>query len=316
MDLEKYFDSIDQDAIENFVKIRKQEDVFLEFKTTIFPNQIDDSKNSDKKNLSKILSGFGNSNGGIAIWGISASKNKDGVDVAKKLSPIKNVNKFLNMLNSLEGQAVTPIIEGVRHELICINDDEGYVKTFVPKSNRVPHMALYADKYYYKRSGDSFYRAEHFDIEDMFFRREKTDLELEVLNPDIKETGNGRFKIEITVAVKNLSRIIARFPYLALSVNEPYGFSKFGLDGNGSVGLNRITNNNSYKMNYSGGSEIVIYPDISHEVAKIGAEFRHPIPGSKIPDIVIDYQLTSENMMLKENRLVYPADGIRSKYLR
>ncbi len=45
--------------------------------------------------------------------------------------------------------------------MVEMDTDQGFIKTFVPKSNDAPHMANYAEKHYYKRSGDSSYQAEH-----------------------------------------------------------------------------------------------------------------------------------------------------------
>ena len=39
-------------------------------------------------------------------------------------------------------------------------------------------MAKLGENRYYKRSGDSFYQMEHFDLEDMFGRRRKPKLKM------------------------------------------------------------------------------------------------------------------------------------------
>lgn len=315
MKLEEYFESIGLDDVENFIKDKKEEDVNLEFKTVVHPNENDKNKNDDKKNFSKALSGFANSNGGILIWGVEARPGKDGVDVAKKLKPVEKVRRFLNKLNSLEGQAVTPMIEGVKHKLISINeaDDEGIIKTYIPKSDRAPHMANYADKHYYKRSGDSFYRAEHYDIEDMFSRKRRTELTVELIRPDIRKVSDKKYRIEVIVAIKNVGPTIGKYPFLAFSVNDPYFSWKFGLDGNGFTGLQKVISNTTYRNNFSGGQQIVIYPKVEHEVTKIIMELANP--SDKIPDLVMDYQLVAENMGIKEDRIVYPMNGVKSKYM-
>ena len=45
----------------------------------------------DRKNLSKAISGFGNSEGGVVIWGIECSRDIDVGDVAKAKVKVKNV---------------------------------------------------------------------------------------------------------------------------------------------------------------------------------------------------------------------------------
>jgi hypothetical protein len=41
-------------------------------------------------------------------------------------------------------------------------------------------MAKFGQDRYYKRSGDTFRRMEHFDLEDMFGRRPRPKLELQI----------------------------------------------------------------------------------------------------------------------------------------
>lgn len=312
MDLEQYYDSIDLNKIKQFVELGKEEDLFLEFKRTAHPYINDHNKNDDKKNLSKCLSGFANSSGGIVIWGVTAEQNKDKIDCARKLSPIKELMRFLNWLNSLEGQAVVPTLVGVRHEAIQEEEEMGYIKTFIPPSNSAPHMALYADKHYYKRSGDSFYMAEHFDIVDMFTRKKKPLLELKLINLT-KQRVSDDIQIELTIAIKNTSQVIGKFPYLAISVNEGnFSISRSGPQGNPLSGFKRVRNDRTYQANFIGGNDVVIFPGTIYEVEKITGGFRLPIPLEFSPEIVIDYLLTCENMELKKDRIVFSISGLLS----
>lgn len=191
MKLEAIFQAIDEAEIKRYCDEQQEEHLHLEFKTVNHPYSIeydqkkgkdsftkDDAKNADKKNISKTLSGFANANGGIVIWGIKAQEDKHKPDVAEKLVPIKELTKFLTLLNRLESESVTPPIDGVIHTKIDIGDDSGYVKTFVPPSENAPHMANYADKHYYKRSGGNFYQCEHYDIIDIFSRRKSPKIGL------------------------------------------------------------------------------------------------------------------------------------------
>ena len=87
--MEEYFAKIDLSEIERYIEESQEEHIALEFKTVNHPIYNDGNKNDDKKNFSKVLSGFANSNGGIVIWGIKAQKNLSGQDVAKEKKPIK-----------------------------------------------------------------------------------------------------------------------------------------------------------------------------------------------------------------------------------
>jgi hypothetical protein len=72
-------------------------------------------------------------------------------------------------------------------------------------------MAKLGEHRYYKRSGDSFYKMEHFDLEDMFGRRQKAKLEI---LPEHKNIEDG--VEEITVRLLNAGRAVARHAGLVI----------------------------------------------------------------------------------------------------
>lgn len=291
MKLIDYYESIDLISINKFVEDGEAESINLEFKTVNHPERNDEAINSDKKNYSKTLSGFANSSGGIIIWGIYAKGNSKKQDVAKELKPIKELTSFFNSLNKLEGMVVTPTINGIKHEKIELNNDEGFIKTFVPASETGPHMALNAGKYYYKRNGDSFYQCEHFDIVDMFSRKS---------SPSLKFTAKVFEPIRIPyqekhtalISIENIGRGIAKFP--ALFINTPQLFRpyEYGMDGSRGTGLPRIKKNVDYMFNYIGGTENVIFPNSKLDVDLICIQKNR----DKCPDLNIEYIIYAENM--------------------
>src|SRR3989344_8327111 len=81
-------------ALEDIIARKESEKFFVDFKRTQ-KNDYGGQKtlfDSDKKNFAKSISGFGNSEGGIIIWGIDASGSYD--DYAKSIIPIKGVDNF------------------------------------------------------------------------------------------------------------------------------------------------------------------------------------------------------------------------------
>jgi len=309
MNLEEYFEEIGYQEILKFVEEKREEDVYLEFKTAVHLNVNDQNKNSDKKNLSKCISGFANSNGGIIIWGVEAVQ-KGGIDCASKLVPIEQLKKFANRLNSLEGQSVSPIVEGIRHNLILIDseNDKGFIKTLIPKSKIAPHMANYADKHYYKRSGDSFYMAEHYDIADMFARNSSPILDVKICDVKWKRLDNNFVRFEVAFALENKGNVIAKYPYLSVWVNGAYVFDEFGLDGNGFTGLKR-TKRTSHWRDYSGGNTIVVYPNVMLEVDKVYGVFSL-LKREEIYDLKLSFQFVSENMNCVEKKIELTVEEI------
>jgi hypothetical protein len=202
MDLTETFNQLDLAQIEDYLKRQQEEHLQLDFKTIKGANL---ASLDDRKSLAKSLSGFANSAGGIIVWGIDARKNDQGVDCAGATSEIPQLKMLLSRLNEFTGQAVSPIVDGIRHKAIERTTDTGFAATLVPESQAAPHMAKLGEDRYYKRSGASFYKMEHFDLEDMFGRRQKPSLEI-VLEEGAKQDGTE----DLIVLLLNQGRAVAR----------------------------------------------------------------------------------------------------------
>ena len=232
MSLVDQFNALDLAAIDDFITGLQEENISLDFKRI---NRADLSHTDDKKNLAKALSGFANSSGGIIVWGVDARKNADGIDCAAAKVEINPIALFVARLNEMTGRAVSPVLDGVIHKAIASTGDSGFAVTYVPESDSGPHMAKLGEERYYKRIGDSFYRMEHFDLEDMFGRRKGPKL---VLSTWL--TGE-RPNITIYLGIKNEGRGTAKAPYLAFQCPRPFRISMFEL-GSGQTGLPKLHN--------------------------------------------------------------------------
>ncbi len=286
MMLEEIFNNLKINDIKDYVSNMQEENLNLDFKTINKPNL---SNKDDKKNLAKSISGFANSNGGMIIWGINARKDDQGIDCACSFEPIDNLKLFISRLNELTSRATYPLIDSVMHIPIEENENIGYVKTFVPECDSGPIMAKLGEDRYYKRSGDTFYRMEHFDIADMFGRRKKPNL---IVIGRYYKDGNTP---SIFISIKNIGRGIARFPYVAFNCPKPFQVSVYGLDGNYSTGLPEIINpGNKYQHQFGGGSDQVIYPqmcmDITKLIIKIGEDVIIP------KKVKIEYEIVADNV--------------------
>ena len=170
MNLLEKFNQLDIAALDEFIRQKQEEHLHLDFKTVSNANM---NGADDKKNLAKALSGFANSSGGLIVWGVDARRNTRGTDCATGFKEISPIQRFLSRLNTLTGESVSPLVDGIIHKPIIIDGEKGCAVTLVPESQSGPHIAKLNGDRYYKRSGDSFYRMEHFDLEDMFGRRQK-----------------------------------------------------------------------------------------------------------------------------------------------
>ncbi len=276
--------------IQNLVDIKQEEHLKLDFKTIKHTTL---NSKDDKRTLAKAISGFSNSSGGTIIWGVDARKNKSGIDCASSIEPISNIRLFLSRLNELTGSAVSPIVEGIEHQIIENDDETGFAITFVPESLSGPHMAKLGEDRYYKRSGDSFYKMEHFDLEDMFGRRAKPILELSIR---VKNQERGS---DIIVGIKNIGRGVAKAPYIALSVSQPYNLSNYGLDGNRHHGMQKIPYiGSTLPHRFGEGTNTVIHPSVIHEVALLRHKSTSSIKKKPTEAIKIEYEMAAENFQL------------------
>lgn len=207
--------------IEEWVKEGLREDLHLDFKRKSSPShaRLD---GDDKKNFSKALSGFANSDSGLIVWGVGAPGSGEGV---RTRHPLRYANRFAEVLDSHISRAVSPAVTGVENHVVLLegHKESGYVITYVPKSDSAPHRAEYEGlKHYYKRYGESFKICEHYELEFMFGKRHVPDLlvfwSIDIpsslrLNPKAEDP------VKLRVGINNQGRAIAK--YVCLRIRYP-----------------------------------------------------------------------------------------------
>src|SRR5450759_1748652 len=145
-------------AIDDFIAQQISEELFIDYKRSA--NDGDDSKlhQTDKENFARAVSGFGNSEGGIVVWGVDCRTDPQRGDVPAGKHPIKNVKRFLSYLEAATSGCTLPAHNGVRHHAIEQGGTiDGFVVSFVPKSMFAPHQCIIG-KYrarYYMRVGSN-----------------------------------------------------------------------------------------------------------------------------------------------------------------
>ncbi|HOV24267.1 MAG TPA: putative DNA binding domain-containing protein [Candidatus Marinimicrobia bacterium] len=301
MNLFDTYSKIDKNILEGYVKEKQEENLYLDFKTI---NNSDFSNKDDKRNLSRSISGFANSSGGIIIWGIIAKKNDNNIDCANSFQLIENLNLSKSKINELTGRAVNPLVENILHKVVKFEHDKGVLISLVPESDSGPHMAKLGHDRYFKRSGDSFYRMEHYDIEDMFGRRKKPKLILRGYPIKYRRREN---KVLILLSIENIGRNIAKYPFLSIALPSVCGTDLYGIDGNGNTGLPIITRRNTYwgNLHFGGQSGYVIHPGVILDAVMINC------PQDIKDKILIKYQVGAEGINLYEDTLEIPIEEIK-----
>ena len=311
-ELKKFFDSFVTEAdLTQLVSDRAQENIHLEYKQkrNRSNSQLEDS---DASQFSRALSGFANSDGGVLFWGIESDKEER----ANQLKPITGHREFQGRLKKSLLNSVQPTVDDVLIEVIDSDDSphQGYVKCYVPTSEKTPHRAMWAGREYYKRSTEGFYRLEHFDLEDMFGRRPIPSLRLRARVVQAGSGGSPRGEMMrgyAIIAIENIGRGSARAPYLALDAVQEYSVSEFGLDGNGNEGLPRLYTGSPRRLVYT-SSDIVIHPGVTHEVTAFKVHgYVQPEGGITMPvELRCRYELAAENARMQTQELVISAHEI------
>lgn len=174
------------EVIQQWVKEKHAEDLYTDFKQKD-NSDVGAASINDKRQYAKAISGFANSDGGLLVWGIVASKegkDPESPDVARDLKPISSVKTFHADLNAITLNATKPVVDAVRNLLIpdASESESGFVVTYVPAGSTPPYRAeLDNNNKYYKRAGSNFYPMEPFDIRDVVFRFRYPKISVQVL---------------------------------------------------------------------------------------------------------------------------------------
>ena len=207
---EDLFDKIISDgeiAIDEFIASRKAEELFLDFKRSSDNGSGNRLSQNDRNNFAKAISGFGNSEGGIIVWGVDCSQDKDNADVAKAKIYIENPNRFGSWLNSAISGCTIPPHQSVRNEPILTADNSGFVISLIPKSNNTPHQTV-GKLQYYIRAGSDFVPAPHDLLAGMFGKRPQPHIIHQFLVSPIEVHPNS-ISIHVGFMLKNLGPGIA-----------------------------------------------------------------------------------------------------------
>ena len=229
-----------EEAIDDYIVNSQTEELFLDFKRadSTGKNGLALHKD-DRRNLAKAISGFGNSEGGVLIWGVECSRSSEVGDVAQAKVKVQNVHRFLSWLeNSISGCTI-PSHNRVRNHIVSVDENgDGFVATYIPKSEIAPLMTTIGNTFYI-RSGSNNVPAPYSVLAGMFGRRPQAEIDLmvtdkqlsvlenseaDILYPSSIDSPPDRYlKISFSVRGHNQSNVIARELYLSCTVTTDGG---------------------------------------------------------------------------------------------
>ena len=111
-----------EDALDEFIREHQTEELFMDFKQA-------NSTGKHGWSLSRFIlfehfySGFGNSEGGVIVWGVECSRDMDVGDVAKAKVKVQNVHRFMSWVESAISGCTIPSHNKVRNHIIYADEN-------------------------------------------------------------------------------------------------------------------------------------------------------------------------------------------------
>lgn len=228
-DLTARISSRGEAAIDELILERQSEEFFLDFKRSSDNGSGTRLSDSDRGNLAKAISGFGNSEGGIVVWGVDCRPNPTLGDVAGAKVKIQEPRRFKSWLEGAVSGLTVPPHPGVSHVAVEDAAGEGFVVTHIPKSYLAPHQCLKPVQFY-MRAGSNFEPVPHGVLAGMFGRSPHPVIFHMWSAPPAELRGNNVAYFRIGLLLTNRSSAIARDVYLSVTIMPPRGSSQIAFE--------------------------------------------------------------------------------------
>ena len=219
-DLYEWLVANGEPAIDELIQARESEAYFLDFKRSSDNGGGPRLSTNDRKNLAKAISGFGNSEGGVIVWGVECSGTAGQGDVAQAKFPLQDAAAFRSRLEGIVSGCTVPGHERVVSHAIASGGTQGYVITYIPKSARAPHQTI-RDQRYFMRAGSAFASVPHGVLEGMFGRRPQPRV-FPTYVLSLPEVAENHVSLSCGISVYNEGPGMARDIYAVVTVlSEP-----------------------------------------------------------------------------------------------
>ena len=187
------------DDIRSLIANRVEENRNLEYKAA---GALSDS-DGKKREISKDVSAFANSDGGTIVYGLAEYQEKERCHLPEKIDPVDRKQFTREWLEQVIQGNISPNIEGLEIEVIDAGSDTAVYVVNVPASTTA-HMAK--DQRYYRRHNFSSVPMDDYEVR-MVMNRLRTP-QLEILFGDVEAWGNSQLIAPILLA--NKSKVAAR----------------------------------------------------------------------------------------------------------
>jgi hypothetical protein len=300
------------DKIKEYIDNGIEENLHLDYKSSGSLGKTE----GKKKEISKDVSAFANSAGGIIIYGVSEYDDKAKSHLPEKIDVINRIEFSKEWLEQVINSNISPRIRDINITPIQygdIKDNEVIYIVEIPQSHTA-HQAK--DKKYYKRYNFESIAMEDYEIKDIINRSNKTDITI-TLEPDIEKDwfdkfiqNNGSFKIKTTIWANNKGNHVNRFLQIFIYgdavaaeyiIDPPMPNGKeFQLDFSNAEERKITVNDNEFVI---GTERIPIFPKTSRVIGKF--EFLSDIIQKNIElRVQVSTEDGSKTILLKGKNIV------------
>lgn len=275
------------DKISQHIKDGIEENIHLDYKGA---GSIAKS-GEKKKEISKDVSAFANSDGGVIIYGVREFDEDGKTHLPEKIDPI-DANEFSKeWLEQIINSTISPTIPNVLITPIQIGKKEDNQVIYVleiPKSNTAHQMN---DKRYYRRYNFQSIAMEDWEIKDIINRLSKTQVKLHFTSTPSKD---------FLKRHQNIPKIIIEI-WVSNSGNKVIKYLDCYMTGNADTAKNlyKPTVNDKFEKHYS--NIVEREATIGEDTFVISSEREVILPNTsrKIGQIVISNKFIEEDSIIK-----------------
>lgn len=204
-----------QDDILEIINSNLEESINIEFKSSGSLSKIPNVK----KEISKDVSAFANSDGGIIFYGIQEENH-----IACSLSFIDG-----NLYNKewLENIIISSIQNRISFEIIPVRFNNDFLKTIyvvkIPKSDNAPHIN--ADKKYYRRYNFQSVPMEEYEIRNLYLSQKNSQVFANSVTVKPKQKNENFYEFYIEVQVINEGKYVSDKYKIGCNIVDAVGIS-------------------------------------------------------------------------------------------
>jgi hypothetical protein len=261
------------EIIEEIINSNLEESINIEFKSVDALSK----ENSVKKEISKDVSAFANSDGGTIFYGINEKDH-----VASSYSFIDGTVFTKEWLENIIISTIQPKIDGLIISPIRFEND--LKKTIyvvkIPQSNSAPHIN--GDKKYYRRFNFQSVPMEEYEIRNLYLRQRESKIDYHNIIIYLLNKQDNCYHFRLEIQVTNGGNYICEKYRVACYISYAYGCELYA---DKSDELN-ITQKNSGIYKFSTTKTISLFPNEFFNVLN----FTIKIPENMFEEVIAKMQ--------------------------